>query len=280
MRDLKDLLEPLSRTEMPDRWNEVRERLPHRLPPEPPRSRFGVYAVAVGALALVVAIVIAIDPLGSDEKPQPGGPSGGPPTWLVDQAYGMAYANGDITPSSSQWILADAATIAPAVGLDHGGLNLQEYLVVLHGDFTAYAAKIPAGSDPPTGHVLAVAFDAQTHEVTDSGLGGQDVTVPGLEPFTLPTPADTYTDDAGGCAEASWRQRLRDESDSQSTCFDRGDRLEPSAACYSFRGVGFRQRNLFQVLQWRTLPNGCRLRSLQDGGPHSRRPHGSDLSEH
>jgi WD40 repeat protein len=202
MRDLKDLLEPLSRVEMPDRWSDVRQRMPHRLPPEPPRSRIAVFAVAAAALALVVAIVIAIDPLGSDEKPQPGGPSGGPPAWLVDQAYGVAYANGDITPSASEWLLADAATIAPAVGLDHGDPNRDEFLVVLHGDFTAYGAKVPVGSDVPTGHVLSAAFDAQTHEVTDTGLGDQEVDVQGLAPFTLPTPANTYTDDAAGWTAA------------------------------------------------------------------------------
>ncbi|MGE5459112.1 MAG: hypothetical protein ACM3WR_00650, partial [Solirubrobacterales bacterium] len=197
MRDLKDLLGPLEDREMPDRWDRIRHR-PARPMAEPRRSR--IAAIVVGGIVAAVAlgVVAVLSPLGGGSGPAaPGPPEAGPPAWLVDRAYRMAYGNGDLTPEGAAWVLSDADTIAPAVGLEHGDPALREYLVVLQGDFTAFGAKVPAGADLPTGSVLAFAVDAATRQVTDFGVGNEPVDVPGLEAFALPDPSQTHTSPSG-----------------------------------------------------------------------------------
>jgi hypothetical protein len=190
-------LRSLRRLEMPtDRvWARI-EQGPHPEPPPRMSTRLLVALVAFSVFAAGGSLAwLALRP-----TTRPTTSAGGtePPAWLVDQAYQMAYQSGDITPTSGEWVLSDADTIAPAVGLEHGDPALQEYLVVLHGDFTAYSAKVPPGADLPTGHVLSFATSADTHEISDWGVGDGDVNVPGLEPFTLPTQSQLYTDVDGG----------------------------------------------------------------------------------
>jgi hypothetical protein len=188
----------LRRLEMPvDRvWARIEEG-PHPEPPPRIARRILVALVAFAVFAAGGSLAwLALRPTAPSTISSAGTE---PPAWLVDQAYRMAYGSGDITPTSAQWVLSDADTIAPAVGLEHGDPGMQEYLVVLHGDFTAYSAKVPSGADLPTGHVLSFAASAHTHHITDWGVGGRDVHVPGLEPFTLPAESQRYTD-----ADAGW----------------------------------------------------------------------------
>jgi hypothetical protein len=200
MRNLKDVLGPLETLEPAGRWRDVVEREP-RLVPEPRRSRVTVYAFAGAALALIVAISMVMSPLGGGRR-KPADEADTPPGWVVDQAYRFAYASGDITPASAEWVLAGMDEIGPAVGLDHGDPNVREYLVVLHGSFTGYWAKVPPGAEPPSGDHVAFAIDPTTHEVTDSGIGGANVAIPNMAPFSLPPRSGWVTDDRGGWTAA------------------------------------------------------------------------------
>jgi hypothetical protein len=195
MRDLKDLLEPLGDRPMPDRWDSIQRR-PVQPLLEPHRSRLGA-GVAAAAVAILASAVIAwLSPLGGGEEPAAttGGP---PPAWLVDQAYQLAYANGDLTPDRAEWVLADANTIAPVVGLQSGDPNVQEYLVVLHGHFTGYDPPAPSVASVPTGSVLSAAYSADSHAVTDFGIGDQPMTVPGLTAFDLPDASQIFVSPEG-----------------------------------------------------------------------------------
>jgi hypothetical protein len=200
MRDLKDLLGPLADDDMPDRWDAIRRR--HVEPmPEPRRSRVGAFA-ALGAVAvLAIAVVAWLAPLGgtAPEVHKATAPDQ-PPAWLIEGSYQFAYANGDLAPDSAEWVLADSDTIAPAIGLQSGDPNVDRYLVVIHGDFTAYGASPPTQASLPTGHVAVAAFDADSHHITDWGVGDQEVAVQGLMPFTLPSPANLFVSGQGWSA--------------------------------------------------------------------------------
>src|SRR6478736_6070755 len=177
MRDLKDLLKPLGERPMPDRWDSIQHRQVGPIPEEPHRSRLGAGIAAAAIAILAIAVIAWLSPLG-DTGDQAGEQAGGPPpSWLVDQAYQLAYTHGDITPDSAEWVLTDANTIAPAVGLQSGDPNVQEYLIVLHGHFTANA-PVPPGASAPTGSILVQAFNADTQDPLDFGVGNDPVTVP------------------------------------------------------------------------------------------------------
>jgi hypothetical protein len=200
MRDLKDVLRPLETLEPSARWLDVLEREP-RVVPEPRPSRAAVYVFAGGALAIVVVIAMAMSPLGQGHG-TPADEADSPPVWLVDQAYRFAYASGDITPTSAEWVLAGMDEIAPAVGLDHGDPQVQEYLVVLHGSFTGYWAKVPQGTEVPSGDHIAFAIDPMTHEVTDSSIGGANIAIPNMATFSLPPTSGWFSDEVGGWTAA------------------------------------------------------------------------------
>jgi len=196
MPDLKELLRPLADNEMPDRWDRIQRR-PVEAMEESRPSRAGVM-IGAGLVALVTLAVIALlSPLSIGPGPEPPASEPQPPAWLVDQAYRTAYANGDITPDSASWLLSDADTIAEAVEHQSADPSLQEYLVVLEGQFTGFSARVPPGTPFPKGSVLTIAVDAGTHVVTDFGLGNQEVDVPGLQTFALPDVSQTYTSPQG-----------------------------------------------------------------------------------
>src|SRR3954468_2344753 len=196
MRDLKDLLEPLGDRPMPDRWDSIQRR-PVRPLPEPHRSRLGA-GVAAGIVAiLAIAVIVWLSPLGGTGEQPAAAPGGPPPSWPGAQAYRLAYENGHVVPDRTEWVLTDANPIAPAVGLQSGDPNVQEYLIVLHGDFTGFDASVPTGGNLPQGHVLSAAFDATSQAVTDLGIGEQPVSVPGLAPFDLPDAAQIYISPEG-----------------------------------------------------------------------------------
>jgi hypothetical protein len=196
MRDLKDLLEPLGDRPMPDRWESIQHRRVGPMPDEPHRSRLGAGIAAGVVIILVIAVIAWLSPLGGTGE-QPGATVGGPPSWLVDQAYQVAYTNGDVVPDRAEWVLTDANAIAPAVGLQRGDPNVQEYLVVLHGHFTAWDAPTPPGASVPTGTTLVQAFDANSENPTDFGVGNDAVSVPGLTEFDLPDHSQIFTSPEG-----------------------------------------------------------------------------------
>jgi hypothetical protein len=110
------------------------------------------------------------------------------PTWLAAEAATMAAANGDAIPSSAQWVLTDADTAAPAVGLESGAPGLEVYLVVMRGDFLAYQAKVPAGASLPRGTVMTFIADASSRKITDWGVSNVVPEIPGLQPLALEQP--------------------------------------------------------------------------------------------
>jgi hypothetical protein len=206
MRDLKDLLKPLGDRPMPDRWDSIQHRAVGPLS-EPHRSRLGAGIAAGVVVVLVIAVIAWLSPLGGTGQ-GPGAATGGPPpSWLVDKAYQVAYANGDVAPDQAEWVLTDANTIAPAVGLQSGDPNVQEYLVVLRGHFTAWDAPVPPGASAPTGSTLVQAFDASSQNPLDFGVGNDAVTVPGLTPFDLPDASQIFISPEGWTMPIppSWR---------------------------------------------------------------------------
>ena len=158
-----------------------------------------VTAFAVfGASAILVWR--AFDPTGTHGTPRSTlGQRHQPPDWVVGQAIRMAKANEDPRPTSAYWVYTDGATIAPAVGLTPDQASAaKEYLVILHGSFTAVGAKVPSGDPVPTGTVLSFTLDPKTHEVLDWGVTDHAVDVAGLQSFSL-TPGGTieYVDQVG-----------------------------------------------------------------------------------
>jgi hypothetical protein len=85
----------------------------------------------------------------------------------------FAGANGEADPDG---IVALAATQEEAVDAampgDDMGDSTPSDLIVITGDFTGYAAKVPEGDSPPVGSVISLVIDATTGEVTDWSLSG------------------------------------------------------------------------------------------------------------
>jgi hypothetical protein len=94
MPDLKQLLEPLERREMPDRWDAIRARPPHPLP-DLDRSRLSAYVTAGAVAVLAVAIVVLLLPLRTGTVTSTAGNEQAP-AWLVRKACAQAYSNGDV----------------------------------------------------------------------------------------------------------------------------------------------------------------------------------------
>jgi hypothetical protein len=208
MRDLKDLLEPLGDRPMPDRWDAIQHRPVHPMP-EPHRSRLGAGITAGAVAILAIAVIVWLSPLGGPHE-EPAAPAGSPPpSWLVDQAYQLAYQNGDLTPDRAEWVLTDANTIAPAVGLQSGDPHVQEYLLVLHGHFTAWNVPTPPGVASPTGSILVQAFSAADQTMLDFGVSNDAVDIPGLTAFDLPDTSQIFVSPQGWTIPVppGWRSR-------------------------------------------------------------------------
>jgi hypothetical protein len=196
VRKLEDWFSSLARVDRPDVLAEVLALEPRSAPGGPSRPRR--VAIAVAALAVfLVAFAFVITSFGQRSTPgaMPTGFSSTPapdnqvaPTWLSAEAATMAADNGDATPSSAQWVLTDADTAAPAVGLESGAPGLEVYLVVMRGDFLAYQAKVPAGASLPTGTVMTFMADVSSRKVTDWGVSNVVPEIPGLQPLALEQP--------------------------------------------------------------------------------------------
>jgi hypothetical protein len=180
----------LARVRTPDVWADALGREPGRLPDGP--SPVGRLAVAVLSLAVFVGGFSYLATT-FDAARAPGGSTMRPPAassapgWLVTKAFDMAKGNGDAHPTSAQWVLTDADTAAPAVGLASGDPDVREYLVVMQGDFVARYASVPAGQPLPRGSVLTFTADPETREIRDLGVSNSVPHVPGLQDLPLPT---------------------------------------------------------------------------------------------
>ena len=199
MNDLRDHLRQANRLEVPDLWAEVETRarsgvgrVPALRPPGPRRQRFAA-AVVAGAIFVVAGTFAWTALRPGSEKHNEGTFAATPPGWLLDQARRMARLSGDPRPTSAQWVLTDAETAAPAVGLTPDqATEAPEYLVVLQGNFTVHG-KLPAGQEEPTGHTLAFTVDPDDRQVLDIGVSNQEITVPGLMSFELGPAEETDT---------------------------------------------------------------------------------------
>ena len=164
----------------PDAHEQVLQRVERRT------KRRRVTAAAFG-IVVIVGLVAGLLATQFEPAAGPGnGSSSGaaPPAWLVDAARRMADANADPIPTAAEWVLSDASTIAPAVGLASGDPTAPRYLVVLTGHFTTNSTR-PVGDAPPTGSILVAAFEPATHRLTDFGITDQPVQVAGLQPFSI-----------------------------------------------------------------------------------------------
>jgi hypothetical protein len=185
--DLRKRLAKVNDLQMPDLWQEIRSRSEAGPSPwsgdQTGPQRHRVVSALVAAIVFAAAAAFAWTALrpGPDAAPAAGGVH--PPAWLVVQARVMAIQNGDPTPTSARWMRTDSRTAAPAVGLSPDqGTGGAEYLVVLEGHFVARLAKVPSGTQAPTGTTLAFTLDPKTHEVLDYGVTDRSVDLPGLLP--------------------------------------------------------------------------------------------------
>jgi hypothetical protein len=185
-QSLDNLAAPDLRPDIERRVSDARHGRAPGFVVDPSRDPWRRVAVVVTAFAIfAVAGVFAWRAFDGDRDSTPGStPS--PPGWLIEQARRMASSNGDPVPASARWVLTDARTAAPAVGLSpQQAIWGDLYLVVLEGDFTAWMASTPRGTDAPTGSTLAFVADPTTHQIVDWGVSDRAIAVPGLLAFDL-----------------------------------------------------------------------------------------------
>jgi heat shock protein HslJ len=192
MSRFEERIRGLDDVNVPDVWGMARVRDPQP-PQEPPPRPIGKMATIVLASAIAVtSISFVVSTLGREEVQREGvSARSEPPTWVAEEARRIASANGDPDPTSAEWVLTDGRTAGTAVGLSDGDSSIRRYVVMLHGEFIAYMASTPPGFDAPTGSFMRLAIDPETHQVTDWSVSDREVDVPGLQPFTLPSPATT-----------------------------------------------------------------------------------------
>ncbi len=195
MRDLKQLLEPLERREMPDRWDAIQSR-PLRSVPSPPRSRVGAYAGAALVAIVAIAVVARLGPLGSETSP-PLSESSQPPEWLAETAYRFAYQNGDMVPDRAAWSMDDLSASLGMPVAQGPDPSVPLYSIVLYGDFTAYGEKGIDGGSSSTGTIAFARVASDDHQVVAWGVSNETVDLPDLQPLILPDPAHVLSSSEG-----------------------------------------------------------------------------------
>lgn len=194
MPDLKELLQPLRERQMPDRWDAIRQR-PVSPIGDPRPSRVPAYVAAAGVMSLAIAIVAWLSPLG-DDGTMPGA-STGPPAWLVDQGYDLAYMSGDITPEGAWWSTSDVTAITPSVPEP---TSTPPYLIVLEGHFVPDWAKGPSRGSVTRGRWVYATFDPVSHDSLALGVGNDAVDVSSMQQLDLPPASQIFTAAAGWSA--------------------------------------------------------------------------------
>ena len=82
----------------------------------------------------------------------------------------VAALNGDPHPTKATAVRSTRkAAVTASSGADVD-TDQSSYLIVLHGHFVGYAAKLPRGAPLPRGSVLTIVVDASTDLVTDWGI--------------------------------------------------------------------------------------------------------------
>jgi len=136
------------------------------------RMRVPLLVVGV-AIVGVTAVVTAGHAGNLDAVPQ-----GEVKQALEENAGRLAADNGGKIPQRAEVVLTTRQASQKAVS---GGAEVSTdqpvYLVQMEGTFTASAAPIPAGVDPPTGGSLWFLFDPATGETADWGIGTATVDI-------------------------------------------------------------------------------------------------------
>jgi hypothetical protein len=91
-------------------------------------------------------------------------------TRLRAVAARVAALNGDPHPIKAIAVLSTRQTAVTASSGADVDTDQSSYLIVLHGHFVGYAAKLPRGAPLPRGNVLTIVVDADTNVVTDWGI--------------------------------------------------------------------------------------------------------------
>ena len=89
---------------------------------------------------------------------------------LVSQALSFAALNGESRPTSGLLVATTRRAFNGLFGADTD-TDQKVYAIVLRGDFVGNLASRPHGAPAPTGHVLALVYDATGNTATDWSLG-------------------------------------------------------------------------------------------------------------
>jgi hypothetical protein len=90
--------------------------------------------------------------------------------------------NGEAHPSRANIVTAGRQAAASGAGTAVVDNDQRVFLVVLHGNFVGYFAKVPDGAAFPTGTTMTIAFDPATLEVTDWSINSAPVDTSSLGP--------------------------------------------------------------------------------------------------
>ena len=107
-----------------------------------------------------------------------------PPDWLASEVARIAKIHGDASPDSVGWGFTDAKT-ASAVTFGNPNPEVDEYIVVLTGDFSVPFAFSPTGAPVPTGGTLVVTFDARDHIPNDVGISSGPANTDGITMYSM-----------------------------------------------------------------------------------------------
>lgn len=86
---------------------------------------------------------------------------------LRAQALWLSTVNGEAHPSGATVATVGRQAAASVIGNAVVDTDQQVFLVVLHGAFVGYMAKVPYGAALPTGSTMTIAYEPSTLDVTD-----------------------------------------------------------------------------------------------------------------
>jgi hypothetical protein len=94
----------------------------------------------------------------------------------------LSAKNGEAHPSSATIVTAGRQAAATVTGNAVVDTNQKVFLVVVHGNFVGYMAKVPERAAFPTGTTMTIAYDPSTLEVTDWTINPTAVDTSSLGP--------------------------------------------------------------------------------------------------
>jgi hypothetical protein len=134
----------------------------------PRRLRVPVIGAVVGGIAVLVSV-----PLASSVAAKP--------RQLDTIALRVAKLSGDAKPASIEAVMttrAEALRVATPGDTVPGSAGQTVYLAVMKGNFTLNYASTPPHAHAPTGHYLAITFNAATFQGMDLGLSNKASPIP------------------------------------------------------------------------------------------------------